>query len=108
LRVTFFAWSATLGKILTLDNLRKRRIIVVDWCCMCKKSGETVNHLLLHCEVASALRYSIFGLFGLVWVMPCLVKDLLACWRGNLVILKVCYVEDDYALFGVVRLERKK
>jgi hypothetical protein len=61
LRVTFLAWSTTLGKILTLDNLRKRHIIVVDWYCLCKKSGETIDHLLLHCELASGLWNSIFG-----------------------------------------------
>jgi hypothetical protein len=43
------------GKILTFDNLRKWQIIVVDWCCMCKKSRKTVDHLLLHCEIASSL-----------------------------------------------------
>jgi hypothetical protein len=49
--VAYFAWFATLGKILIVDNLRKRKIVVVDCCCMCKKSGETIDHLLLHCEV---------------------------------------------------------
>jgi hypothetical protein len=38
-RVAFFGWSAGLGKILTHDNLRKRSIVVVEWCCMCKKNG---------------------------------------------------------------------
>jgi hypothetical protein len=38
-------------KILTHDNLRKRSILIVEWCCMCTKNGESVNHLLLHCEV---------------------------------------------------------
>jgi hypothetical protein len=71
LRVTFFSWSAALGKILTLNNLRKWHIIVVDWCCLCKKSGDTVDHLLLHCKTASALWNSIFGFLGLVWDMPC-------------------------------------
>jgi hypothetical protein len=28
-----------------LDNLRKRNIVVVEWCCMCKKSGESIDHL---------------------------------------------------------------
>jgi hypothetical protein len=51
LRVGFFAWSTALGKILTLDNLRKRHIIVVDCYCMCKKSRETVDHLLHHCDL---------------------------------------------------------
>jgi hypothetical protein len=48
LRVAFFIWSAALGKILSMFNLRKRNIVVVDWCCMCKKCGETVDNLLLN------------------------------------------------------------
>jgi len=64
LRVAFFAWLTVSGKILTTDNMRKRRIIVFSkpsllpctgLCCMYKKSGEFVDHLLLHCEVASTL-----------------------------------------------------
>jgi hypothetical protein len=47
-------WLVALGKILIMDNLRKRHIIVVDWFCMCKKSGETMDQLLLHCRIASA------------------------------------------------------
>jgi hypothetical protein len=54
MRVSFFAWSATLGKILVMDSLRKQHVTVVDWCCMCNKSWELVDQLLLHCEIASA------------------------------------------------------
>ena len=32
----FFVWSATLGKILVMDNLIKRYAILVGWCCVCK------------------------------------------------------------------------
>jgi hypothetical protein len=39
-RVAFFFWTAALGKILTVDNLRKRGLILVEWCCLCKQSGE--------------------------------------------------------------------
>ena len=35
-KVTFFVWTASRGKLLTMDSLRKRRICLVDWCCMCK------------------------------------------------------------------------
>jgi hypothetical protein len=35
LRVAFFIWTAVLGKILIMDNLRKKNIIVTEWCCMC-------------------------------------------------------------------------
>jgi len=35
--------------------LRKMHIIVVDWYCMCKKSRETIDHLLLYCKVTRDL-----------------------------------------------------
>jgi hypothetical protein len=54
-RAAFFEWSVTLGKILTLNNLKKRHVILVDRCCMCKRKGESVDHLLLHCDVAYAM-----------------------------------------------------
>ena len=63
-RVAFFTWTAALERILTVDNLRNRRVIIVDWCCMCKDHGESVNHLLLHCIVAQELWSLIFALFG--------------------------------------------
>uniref|UniRef100_A0A2N9J9F5 Reverse transcriptase domain-containing protein n=1 Tax=Fagus sylvatica TaxID=28930 RepID=A0A2N9J9F5_FAGSY len=81
-RVAFFVWTSALGKILTTDNLRKRRVIIQDWCCMCKSSGESVNHLLLHCPVAWELWSMVLILFGITWVMPRGVVDLLNCWHG--------------------------
>lgn len=64
-REVFFVWMTVLGKILTLDNLRKRHVIVMDWCCMCNKNGKTIDHHLLHCEMARALWVLIYRLFGL-------------------------------------------
>jgi hypothetical protein len=61
----FFTWAAALGRILTLDNLRKRHIIIVDRCYLCKRDGESVDHILLHCDVASALWNNIFSRFGI-------------------------------------------
>ena len=81
-RVAFFLWTAALGKILTTDNLQKRRVTILDWCCMCKADGESVNHLLLHCPVARDLWNMIFSLFGISWVMPRGVVDLISCWNG--------------------------
>jgi hypothetical protein len=77
-------WKVALGKILTVDNLRKRGVLVVGWCCMCKRSSESIEHVLLHCEVARDLWTAIFTLFDVTWVMPATVLDLLACWRGQL------------------------
>ena len=59
-----------MGKILTNDNLIKQKFILVDWCCMCKCSGETTECLLLHCAVAKDLWSFLFMLFGVKLVMP--------------------------------------
>ena len=61
-----------------MDDLWKCRVVVLDWCCMCKKDGESIDHLLLHCHVARELWNMVFNLFGVHWVMPCDVVDLLA------------------------------
>ena len=82
-RVAFFSWTAALGKILTIDNLRKRHFVVLEWCFMCKRCGESVDHLLLHCPIAYEMWSMIFCLFGICWVMPQRVVDLLDCWTCN-------------------------
>ena len=66
-----------------MDNLRKRKFTIVDWCCMCKMEEEASNHLLLHCAIAMNLWFMVFPLFGLSWVMPFSMKEHLACWRGG-------------------------
>ena len=82
-RVAFFSWFASLGKILTTDNLRKRWVIVLDWCCMCKRCGESVDHLLLHCSIAWGLWSLVFCLLGIQWVMPHSVLELFETWQGK-------------------------
>jgi hypothetical protein len=34
--IAFFTWMETLGKILTVDNLRRRGLTLVNRCCLCK------------------------------------------------------------------------
>ena len=45
-RVAFFVWTTALGTILTIDNLRKKKVLILDWCYMCKSNRESVDHLL--------------------------------------------------------------
>ena len=83
-RVAFFTWTAALGKILTADNLRKRNIVIVSWCCMCKIAEESIDHLFHHCPVAKELWDAILNLFGVHWVMPRQAKELLEGWHVGL------------------------
>jgi hypothetical protein len=50
---------------------------------MCKKSEEPIDHLLIHCKVARKLWSSILNLFGVEWVIPRWVIDLLVSWGGH-------------------------
>lgn len=63
-----------------LDNLKKMNV-VVECCCMCKKSGKSIDHLLIHFAITRKLWNSILNLFGVEWVMPRRVIDLLGCWE---------------------------
>ena len=76
-----FLWSMAWEKILTIDNLVRRGMVMVNWwCVVCKNSDDNVDHLLLHyCSVAMDLWNSIFVAFGARWVMPEMVKGVQCC-----------------------------
>jgi hypothetical protein len=48
-----------------------------------QEEWESIDHLLIHCEVARELWSSILNLFGVDWVMPRRVIDLLVSWGGQ-------------------------
>jgi len=81
----FLLGRPAFGKILTLNNLRKWQVIVIDRYCKCKKRGKIVDYILIHCETASALWNSIFSFFGLVWIMSYRVINLVekAMWKSS-------------------------
>ena len=79
-RVAFFIWFAAWGKILTCENLRLRGYTMVGWCCMCKRDGEMVDHLLIHCAAAQVLWNYVFQAFHIQWVISRSVVDLLFGW----------------------------
>jgi hypothetical protein len=81
-RVSFFAWVATWGLILTEDHLKRRGFQLVGWCSMCRCDGETISHLLLHCEVAYGSWTFVFWTFGILWVLPGCVLDLFFGWHN--------------------------
>jgi hypothetical protein len=37
----------------------KRNVMVMGWCYMCKHCGESIDHLLLHCDVVTELFFLI-------------------------------------------------
>lgn len=72
----FFTWTIVLGKILTIDNLRRRGFILVNWCCL-----EAVNNLLLQFEYTSDLLHLVLNMFRVLWAMLSNILELLHCWK---------------------------
>ena len=79
-RVAFFLWTAAWGQILTCDNLIKHGYVMVGWCCICKGAWETVDDLFLHCGVIREVWSFVFRSFGVDWVFPDRIMDLLFGW----------------------------
>ena len=50
---------------------------------MCKRNGESLDHLFLHCPFAMDLWSMVLGLFGVTWIMLHMVLGLLGCWQGR-------------------------
>ena len=62
--------------------------IEISWCLflsilLLKCIFESVDHLLLHCAFAKELWSLVFCLFGVQWVMPGRMIELLECWNGD-------------------------
>lgn len=49
-----------------IDNLQRKSVWLLDWFYICKRNGESLDHLLFHCPIATKL-----------WSMVCL-----RCWAN--------------------------
>ena len=72
---------------------------------MCKRNGESVDHLFLHCPFAMNLWFMVLGLFGVSWVMPRTVLGLARQLRSS---SKWLYLVHHSSFLNVVSLEGEK
>ena len=63
-RMGFFAWEASWGKVLTLDQLKRRGRALANRCFLCEDDEEDINHLLLHCKKARMLWDLLLSIVG--------------------------------------------
>jgi hypothetical protein len=78
--IAFISWATTLGRILTVDNLRRQGFQLINRCCLCNKNEEAI-HFLLHCEFSVDIWHLVLISFGVSWVTPGNVPQLLHCWK---------------------------
>ena len=81
-KLGFFAWEASWGKVLTLDQLKKRGIPLVNRCFLCEEEEETTDHLLIHCSRAKMLWNLFFVIMDYNWVFPLTVRQSLLAWQS--------------------------
>nr|CAN75609.1 hypothetical protein VITISV_002943 [Vitis vinifera] len=85
-KVKALAWLVAHGKVNTNDKLQLRRpykALCPQWCILCKRNGESIDHLFLHCPVTIGLWHRLFNLVGVIWVPPRSIEDMLVIsFRG--------------------------
>ena len=69
-KIGIFTWEAAWGKVLTLDNLKRRGMAFANRCFLCEEDEETINHLLIHCRSAKMLWDLLLSIGGVSWVFP--------------------------------------
>ena len=109
-KVSFFAWEAAWGKVLTMDQLKKRGWAVANRCFMCCEEEESIDHILIHCSKARALWDLLFALFGVCWVLPYSARETLIEWRGFMLGKKhrKVWKAAPLCLFWAVWMERNR
>ena len=63
-KISFFTWEASWGRVLTLDRLQKRGWDLENRCFLCQMCGESIDHLLLHCERTRKVWTLLLSFFG--------------------------------------------
>ena len=81
-KLGFFSWEASWGKVLTLDQLKRRGIPLANRYFLCEDVEETIDHLLIHCSRAKRLWDLFLSIVDSNWVFPLTVRQSLLAWQG--------------------------
>ncbi|XP_019251169.1 PREDICTED: uncharacterized protein LOC109230093 [Nicotiana attenuata] len=81
-KVTCFTWTVLKKACLTQDNLCKRSFQLVNRCYLCQQSSESINHLFLHCPVATDMWYMFLSILGISWTQPQGIREAVEGWSS--------------------------
>ena len=71
-----------LGKVLTLNQLKRRGRALANRRFLCKEDEGDINHFLVHCKKARMLWDLFLSIVGTCWVFPDSVIQMLLSWQG--------------------------
>ena len=114
LKIKILGWLVAHGRVNTCDLLQRRRPNVCfspHWCVLCKKQGESVDHVFVQCEVVSQLWERLFLEASLTWEMPAGSRQFLSVSRlgfGRGKKAKVLWGNSVLAVIWVIWMERNR
>ena len=79
-KMSVFTWEVWWGKVLTMDQLKKKGFQIASRYPLCQEAEESLDHLLIHCPTTWGLWATLISLLGMVWACPLLAKDLMFEW----------------------------
>ncbi|XP_077223398.1 uncharacterized protein LOC143857010 [Tasmannia lanceolata] len=82
-RVVAFPWTVAYKAIKTCDRLKKRCFQMASWCVLCRKEEETIDHLLLQCQMAHVLWTNLLRSFNMKWVFRRSIRSVILNWKGG-------------------------
>lgn len=79
-KIAAFWWLCLQNKILTMDNLMKQGVQLVNMCVLCKEEAETLDHRCIHCPYSNGIWNEIWYRLGLVQVSSKTLRDQWITW----------------------------
>ena len=113
-KINILGWLVAHGRVNTCDLLQRRRpkaCFSPHWCVLCKKQGESVDHVFVQCEVVSQLWERLFQEASLIWEIPSGSCEFLSVTRlgfGRGKKAKVLWGSSVLAVIWVIWMERNR
>ena len=97
-----FAWETSWGKILTLDQLKRRGRVLANRYFLCEEDEETVDYLSVHCPKTKILWDLLLAIMGVNRAFPYSIREVLLSWHSLFVgnRRKRVWMAAPFAYFG--------
>lgn len=83
LKVQFFIWTAVLERISMMDMLWRKGFALPSICLFCNKNSKSIRHIFLQCPCAAEVWCGVAKDFGVNFIAPKDLLDLLVSWKLN-------------------------